>query len=255
MEDKNVFREPLIASIGDIGKNTFNMARFGWNGTMSAPAGIGIDGKWSVGGATSGLARAGLGAGIGAAIGSMTGTPEGAATGAVVGGAAGWAAPAAVGAAARGIWEASGVVGQFGVDIGKAAIGLPSSGAGGAMGAGATVMANGAKSVGLGALTAGAGILAHSPLLNGVLNPGNVMKDSMGASKFRDLRFSGIGKAYIGIGAAAGIANQAWDAEKQIKMGQIDPSIRRAAPRTPDYANNGGATGDLVFAMRQNRRG
>jgi hypothetical protein len=248
-EDRSIFREPLVASLGDIGKNNLNMMKFGWNGTMSAPA-------WkSVGGATSGLARAGIGAGVGAAVGSMTGTQEGTAAGAVIGGAAGWAAPAAVGAAARGVWEASGVVGQFGADIGKSMLGMPASGAGGAMGAGAAAVTNGAKSLGLGAMTAGAGIIANSPLLNGILNPGNVMKDSAGASKFRDLKFSGIGKAYIGVGIAAGAANQAWDAEKKIKMGQIDPYIKRAAPKVPDFANNGGATGDLVFAMHQNRRG
>ena len=39
------------------------------------------------------------------------------------------------------------------------------------------------------------------------------------------------------------------------RMGTSDGQITRATPRTPSYADNAGATGDLVFAMNRNRRG
>lgn len=64
----------------------------------------------------------------------------------------------------------------------------------------------------------------------------------------------------LGVGMVAGTGlisgtKEAFNDFNQHRMGQMDPMIYRATPRTPSYANNGGATGDLVFAMNRNRRG
>ena len=60
--------------------------------------------------------------------------------------------------------------------------------------------------------------------------------------------------AYAGASVVNGVRG-AWDDFNRNRMGTHDGQIRRAAPRTPSYSNNAGATGDLVFAMNANRRG
>lgn len=47
---------------------------------------------------------------------------------------------------------------------------------------------------------------------------------------------------------------KAWSSLEAAKMGQM-VGVSTMTPRTPSYANNAGATGDLVFAMNANRRG
>lgn len=49
-------------------------------------------------------------------------------------------------------------------------------------------------------------------------------------------------------------AKKAWNALESANMGQM-MGVQNMTPRTPSYANNAGATGDLVFAMNANRRG
>lgn len=64
-----------------------------------------------------------------------------------------------------------------------------------------------------------------------------------------------LGWGVIGLGAAIGGARSAMDTSDRIRMGQVDPYITRPTPQLPSYANNAGATGDLVFALNANRRG
>lgn len=47
---------------------------------------------------------------------------------------------------------------------------------------------------------------------------------------------------------------KAWNTLEKANMGQM-MGVTTLTPRTPSYANNAGATGDLVFAMNANRRG
>ena len=53
--------------------------------------------------------------------------------------------------------------------------------------------------------------------------------------------------------ALEGITN-AWNTLETAKMGQMT-GVQTMTPRLPSYANNAGATGDLVFALNKNRRG
>lgn len=244
------FREPLLASITDTAVNNYKMFNYGFSGKMSKPSGWDFkNNKWSVGGMASsiGLGRFGVGAAIGASAGAMLDSPYSAMAGAMIGGSAMWAAPAAAGFAARGALKGSYAIGDAMWNKGKSLLTSTSveSQAGKLAG---TVGGNLAKGV--------LGLAAHAPVLNGILNPGNLVKEAADASKgLAGLEFTKLGKAYIGVGAAAGMINDAWQADKQIRMGQMDTNLRRPSPRVPDYSNNAGATGDLVFAMHKNRRG
>ena len=72
------------------------------------------------------------------------------------------------------------------------------------------------------------------------------------------LKFTKLGAGIIlGAGALAG-AKEAVGAHMDNRVGPIDPKKVTAAPRIEkeEYEiNNGGATGDLVFALHDNRRG
>lgn len=56
-----------------------------------------------------------------------------------------------------------------------------------------------------------------------------------------------------GIGIYEGI-NKAWGTLQSAKMGQMTGTTS-LTPQVPSYADNAGATGDLVFALNANRRG
>lgn len=68
-------------------------------------------------------------------------------------------------------------------------------------------------------------------------------------------RLGWLGWTTLGLGAAIGGTKQTAQAIDNARIGQRDPYITRATPRLPSYANNAGATGDLVFALNANRRG
>lgn len=75
------------------------------------------------------------------------------------------------------------------------------------------------------------------------------------------VKFTGFGKAaMLGSGLVEG-AGRAVNKFYQSRMGQHDGQMRKSAPmipqveRRPSYENNGGATGDLVFSMYNNRQG
>ena len=70
------------------------------------------------------------------------------------------------------------------------------------------------------------------------------------------VKLSGRGKLVAGGLAVASGTSQASKQFNERTMGtQRDSGITPHAPRIPSYANNGGATGDLVFALNANRRG
>ena len=49
-------------------------------------------------------------------------------------------------------------------------------------------------------------------------------------------------------------AAKAWNTLQTEKMGQMT-GVTTMTPKVPAYADNAGATGDLVFALNANRRG
>lgn len=73
-----------------------------------------------------------------------------------------------------------------------------------------------------------------------------------------DIKFSKLGKGLLVGSAVFEGASRAVNKFEQIRMGTNDNMMRKATPviptsSTPSYANNGGATGDLVFSMYNNR--
>lgn len=62
------------------------------------------------------------------------------------------------------------------------------------------------------------------------------------------------GKMLIGATAAIEGAKKAWNTVETAKMGQMTGATTMT-PQIPSYADNAGATGDLVFALNANRRG
>lgn len=83
--------------------------------------------------------------------------------------------------------------------------------------------------------------------------------EAVSFSNMKDIKFSGIGKGLLVGGAAVEGISRAVGKYEQIRMGTNDGMMRTAAPmmpqpeQGPSYANNGGATGDLVFDMYNNR--
>ena len=64
-----------------------------------------------------------------------------------------------------------------------------------------------------------------------------------------------LGWATIIGGGAIGAVRSAAEAADNSRIGTKDPYITTATPRQSSYANNAGASGDLVFALNANRRG
>jgi hypothetical protein len=69
-----------------------------------------------------------------------------------------------------------------------------------------------------------------------------------------DAKLSGLSKILIGGIAAASIVQGAANQAEAIAMGQASPFMEGPTPRLPSYADNAGATGDLVFALHKNKR-
>lgn len=68
-------------------------------------------------------------------------------------------------------------------------------------------------------------------------------------------RLSKLGWGAIGAAGIAGSLMSAVDTYDQARMGVRDEYITQAAPKIPSYKEDGGASGDLVFALNRNRRG
>lgn len=69
------------------------------------------------------------------------------------------------------------------------------------------------------------------------------------------LKLSGWGKMAVGMTAASSGMYGAVNAAEISRSGTMNEQIITATPRIPSYLNNGGADGDLVFALNANRRG
>lgn len=233
---------------------------------MFGAVGVGIDAargtsiNWgsamnigSVGGLMTMGGAAGLGAVAGAGAGAlMTQDAEGAAVGGLIGGAAGATALPAIGFAA-----------------GTAVRGADYMTRGG----GIAKMGGGILS-GAGSMAAGIGAMASNPsMLSPISRYGGVGRNiasnfatytptymdydaaTKKLTKKGGLKLTGLGKGIIGAGAAVKGIRSGYEALENNRMGQMDPYVHRATPRLPSYANNAGASGDLVFAMNANRRG
>lgn len=81
------------------------------------------------------------------------------------------------------------------------------------------------------------------------------LKEDKRPSNILGTKMNMLGKTAVVGSALIGGTAEAFDQFNTNRMGQRDGMITRATPRTPSYANNAGATGDLVFAMNRNRRG
>lgn len=83
-------------------------------------------------------------------------------------------------------------------------------------------------------------------------------KEAVSFENMKDIEFNALGKGLVmGNGLLEG-GKKAIRKYEQIKMGTNDGMLRTSTPiipqrATPAYANNGGATGDLVFSMYNNR--
>jgi len=82
-----------------------------------------------------------------------------------------------------------------------------------------------------------------------------LLKDDLRESNLLGKKLNLAGKGLVYGSALMAGAKEAFNDFNSNRMGQRDGQITRATPRTPSYANNAGATGDLVFAMNRNRRG
>lgn len=243
-------RIPGVASTIDLGKNLFKLWNFGYSGKISKPAGLGIlNHNWSVGGIAGIPMMAAAGAGIGAVAGSMVDNSNGAIAGATIGGAAVLTAPVLLGMGAKSTLNIGTALGDGMLNVGKSLVNNFSKEA-----VGAKALSTGASIGGFGFKALGA--VSASPLLNGVFNPMNMVKRTADVTKgIGGVQLSALGKTVVGIGTLADTIHSTWNAEKKVRMGQIDPNITRATPNIPSYMDNAGATGDLVFAMNRNRRG
>lgn len=212
-----------------------------------------------VGKAIAALSLGAVGAGVGSVAGSLLGanTPgsnniSGSSLGAVGGGIAGTVAGAMI--------VNPRLVGKAGLaaigGVGAAAIGTAEVVGAGAIaaapyvGKAAAVAGSAVGAVGISAATKygsyGAGFAKS------LVKP--IAEGSTRAGLFGH-QLSGFGISMIaGAGLVSG-TKEAFDSFNRNRMGQMDRNIYRAAPQTPSYANNGGATGDLVFAMNANRKG
>lgn len=118
----------------------------------------------------------------------------------------------------------------------------------------------GAATIGLGKVAMGTGIYAAQKY--GSIAAGAVkgidklfLKDDKRSSNLLGRKLNAAGKGLVVGSALFAGAKEAFNDFNTNRMGQRDGMITRATPRTPSYANNAGATGDLVFAMNKNRRG
>lgn len=177
---------------------------------------------------------------------------RGAATGAVVGGAALVAAPFAIGAAARGtigvLKNSDKILAGLGTGYANAAKTLGSVVRGGATAA-------------MGAMTKGgvAGVLnpvsRHIGAFTGIAGALVKRKDGANADGIiSDYSLSWLGKGVVAGGVIIKGAKDALNTYMNDKRGQIDPYISSTTPQIR-LMDDAGASGDLVFALNNNRKG
>lgn len=215
--------------------------------------------QMSVGGALS----AGYGLGGGAIAGAASGAVlsnfleggnavRGAATGALIGGAALIAAPIALGATAKGTLKLFQNSGNILAGIGSASANIAK---------GIGHIATGFATTAVGAMEKGGLASMLNPVSRSVGTFTNVaskfIKHKPGNNEngiISDYSLSGLGKAVVFGGALIKGAKDAAKTYMNDKRGQIDPYISSVTPQIR-LMDDAGASGDLVFALNNNRRG
>lgn len=132
---------------------------------------------------------------------------------------------------------------------------------GAALGLGAAALGGAGAVTGLGVATAGAAVMGMNAF--GTVGRGLIKapKGPIGLDNLGDFKLNKPTAIPLILGASAikGISEGVKSFEKS-RMGTNDGMMRKATPmiptvpqNSPSYANNAGATGDLVFAMHKNR--
>lgn len=129
-----------------------------------------------------------------------------------------------------------------------------------ALGAMAATAIPGAASAGVVGLAgvAGAGMVGAGAIMSLGKAAIDLPDAPLSFSNMGDLKFSRFGASMLIGGAAVEGFSKAARKYEQIRMGQNDGMLRKQTPiipqkNSPSYSNNGGATGDLVFSMYNNR--
>lgn len=110
---------------------------------------------------------------------------------------------------------------------------------------------------GMGALGAGIGIAGGASAVSKAVIKQPTTNISI--DNIKDMKFTPLGKAVFGVGAIAEGGKRAYDTFKQGRTGRHDGMVHTQTPTIPtyqqgsSYSNNGGATGDLVFSLYNNR--
>lgn len=232
------------------------------NTSLNIGVGLGFS---KAGGKAGGLGTIAGAAVIGAAVGAgSTVATDGTVdpiTGAVGGGLIGAAAIPAVGITA-------GVAGNAAVGLAKMTPGIAAGAGKFALSTSPFVLGTGARvatDVGSAAWSVGKRMInwdVDADMLDKVkfTNPFTGAKagweNSKGIKKFTNGAAGAVinGWTVLGATAAAEGVKKAWGTLQTAKMGQMT-GTQTLTPRIPSYADNAGASGDLVFALNANRRG
>lgn len=241
------------------GKLTWN-PQFSLGGMMTA-------GYGAIGGAVSGAA---IGAAGGALMGANPVTT--AIGGAAIGGVALAAAPVAAGLAARGAGaalaatpKAFAAVGDGMIKgtalLGKAANSLLKSASIGLSYGTAEAFKYGRLAGGLGGGLNAAAHTVLNPVSRGIGAIGTIAKamvkkvpDNGTGAFIKNYKFSGFGLSVMAAGSLLSGTKKAFNTFMEDKMGQRDGYISTSTPQIR-LMDDAGATGDLVFALNNNRRG
>lgn len=242
------------SSIGEIAKNIGGAFNVGLKAGIGDFAGVGRSlpvNMWTKGGKATlgGLSLAGAGAG--AWYGSVSNTSPSTAQGAAIGAAAGTAALPLAGLAVAGGYHVANNIGKIGEAAFAAGRGAKWLGGGFAESLSSTNrFVNPLGSIANGVKKASNSLVRRAP----VKDVWNAEKGIM-ESKGGNLKLSNWGKSLVSVTAVATGAFKAKEAFEQSRMGVQDNYITTSTPRIPSYKDDGGATGDLVFALNANRRG
>ena len=196
--------------------------------------------------------------GLTTALGALSGNFIGSAIGGNTSGSDNTAMGTVGSVAGAGIGLTSGLIATNPIAVGKAGVaGLRAIGGASITGlealGGATISAAGtAGTIGVAGLAV-AGATAKTVGTMGIGFASSLVKSNPTGSFPWKLSGLGVG-AVVGTGLVSS-SKEAFDDFNRRRMGQMDSKIYRATPTTPSYMNNGGATGDLVFALNRNRRG
>lgn len=200
------------------------------------------------------IGMAGAGALAGGVIGGVGGDKDQAVTGAAAGGLIGAGTLPAIGFAGGATVAGASALWDKGKGPMKAARGIGSGIQGMGTGIGALAAKNTSMFNPLGSYTGMARNLGN----NFASYTPSFMDYNAKTEKFTKkggIKLTGLGKGIIGAGALVKGVRGGFDQLENSRMGQMSPHVSRATPRLPSYADNGGATGDLVFAMNANRQG